>query len=242
MRCGDPSGPRAAACGLRVAGVLGGVGSGKSTAARLLAEALDGVCLDADAAVSELLGEESVLKAIETAFGSGLRHPDGSVDRAALGAHVFGDAARRKTLEGILHPAVRRRLWEGLAAAEEEAARGRGSGWAVLDVPLLLENGLARVCDFLVHIEVPDAERARRAMARHGWDKATWRDREAAQRPVAEKRAAADAILDNAGGVDDLRAAVAGLLPRLRALPPRPLRDRWPDPEQPPPSGPPERG
>ena len=113
---------------------------------------------------------------------------------------------------------------------------GPEPGFAVLDVPLLLENGLSKACDFLVFVEVPDALRAARAGARHGWDEATWRAREAAQAPLTAKRAAADAILDNAGGVEDLRAAVEGLIPRLRALPPRSLRDRWPDPERPPPA------
>ena len=221
--------------GLRVVGVLGGVGSGKSTAARFLAQALAAPHLDADAEVARLFADPALLQQLDARFGGGLLQEDGSLDRAELGRRVFDDASDRQALESILHPAVRRALWLGLQQAEA-AATGPEPGFAVLDVPLLLENGLSKACDFLVFVEVPDALRAARAGARHGWDEATWRAREAAQAPLTAKRAAADAILDNAGGVEDLRAAVEGLIPRLRALPPRSLRDRWPDPERPPPA------
>lgn len=219
--------------GLRVVGVLGGVGSGKSTAARFLAEELAAPHLDADAEVSRLFQDPGLLGELNQAFGGGLLRSDGGLDRAELGQRVFGDDAARAALEKLLHPAVRRALWQGLAQAES-AAQAPEDGFAVLDVPLLLENGLSRTCDFLVFVAVPDDLRAARAGARHGWDEATWRAREAAQAPLAEKEAAADAILGNAGGVEELRAAVRELLPRLRALPPRSLRDRWPDPEDPP--------
>jgi dephospho-CoA kinase len=227
--------------GLRVLGVLGGVGSGKSTAARMLAEELPAAHLDADAEVATLFADPSVVEQLELAFGGGLKSPKGGLDRAELGKRVFAQPELRRQLEAILHPAVRRALWLGLAKTEATAmasapvaAASELTGWAVLDVPLLLENGLSQACDFLIFVRVPDAIRADRACARHNWDVSTWRAREAAQASLAQKESAADATLDNASGVEDLRAAVRELLPRLRALPPRSLRDRWPDSENPP--------
>ena len=227
--------------GLRVLGVLGGVGSGKSTAARILAEELPAKHLDADAEVATLFADPGVIEQLDQAFGGGLKSPKGGLDRAELGKRVFAQPELRRQLEAILHPAVRRALWNGLAEAEAEAlasptapAGSTAAGWTILDVPLLLENGLSQACDFLIFVRVPDATRAERACARHNWEVSTWRAREAAQAPLKQKESVADAILDNAGGVEDLRAAVRELLPRLRALPPRSLRDRWPNSEHPP--------
>jgi dephospho-CoA kinase len=225
--------------GLRVLGVLGGVGSGKSTAARILAEELPAAHLDADAEVARLFADSKVVEQIDQAFGGGLKSPEGVLDRAELGKRVFAQPELRRQLEAILHPAVRRALWNGLAETEATAlasgttaAVSKPGGWAILDVPLLLENGLSQACDFLIFVRVPDAIRADRACARHNWELATWRAREAAQASLAEKESVADATLVNASGVEDLRAAVRELLPRLRALPPRSLRDRWPDSEK----------
>jgi dephospho-CoA kinase len=227
--------------GLRVLGVLGGVGSGKSTAARILAKELPATHLDADAEVAALFADRRVVEQIDQAFGGGLKSPEGGLNRAELGKRVFAQPVLRRQLESILHPAVRRALWDGLAqveaaslAAAPATSGSPPAGWAILDVPLLLENGLSQACDFLIFVRVPDAIRAERACARHNWDVATWRAREAAQASLARKESAADAILDNASGVEDLRAAVRELLPRLRALPPRSLRDRWPDSDHPP--------
>ncbi|MCH2100510.1 MAG: dephospho-CoA kinase [Planctomycetes bacterium] len=219
--------------GLRVVGVLGGVGSGKSTAARFLAEALAAPHLDADTEVARLFADPGLLARLDQEFGGGLLDLKGQLNRTELGERIFGDPERRRTLESILHPAVRRALWQGLQDAESTSSE-KEPGFAVLDVPLLIENGLSIACDFLVYVRVPSSLRCERACMRHGWNEATWHAREAAQAPLSEKESAADAILGNASGVEDLRAAVEGLLPRLHALPPRSLRDRWPDPDRPP--------
>ena len=136
---------------------------------------------------------------------------------------MFGDARARTALEGILHPAVRRRLHEKLEALEARP----GAVWAVLDVPLLLEGGLYRVCDYLIFVEAGHEERARRAMERHGWSREDWAAREAAQMPLSEKRAAAHAILDNDTGLEGLLDRITELLEEIRSLPPKPLSHRW---------------
>ncbi len=226
--------PAPGAPGLRVVGVLGGVGSGKSTAARALAEAWGpgARVLDADAAVAELLADPEVLDRLEEAAGRPVRTPAGEVDRPALARVLFADPEVRRRVEAVLHPRVRERLRAGLEALEASDVPSERR-LAVLDVPLLLEGGLHRLCDFLVFVDAPEAQRAARAGARHGWSEAEWRAREAAQAPLAEKRAAADAILHNEGAPEDLRREVEDLLPRIRALAPRPLSERRPEPPAP---------
>lgn len=210
--------------GLRVLGLLGGVGCGKTTVARKLAAELPAEHLDADATVAELLRQPELGLVIEKEFGQGLRDAQGGLDRAALGALIFADEEARKRLEELLHPRVRQAFYQRLAAWE---ARPQAT-WVVLDVPLLLEGGLAQVCDWLLFIEAEDSLRCARACRRHGWDQATWRAREQAQWPLSKKREAADAILCNGSDPQRLALGLQELLPTIRALLPRPLRDRWP--------------
>jgi len=219
------------AAGLRIVGALGGVGSGKSTAARILAELGQGIVVDADRLVGELFGDPRVLEELERAAGAPLRGPDGSLDRPRLAACIFADAEARRRVEAVLHPRVRARTWAALEAFERE----RPGGLAVLDVPLLLEGGLAEICDFRVFVAAPEEVRARRAGARHGWSREEWLRREAAQAPLAEKEARADAILVNDAGLERLREQCAALAARLRDLPARALRLRWPSPSEAPP-------
>lgn len=220
--------PGTPAEGLRIVGVTGGVGSGKSTAARLLAEALDALLLDADQIVQELLVLPQTLVEIELAVGFQVSDEHGALDRGRLAEKVFADPQARRALEGVLHPAVRRRMREALATLERERP---GQASAVLDVPLLREGGLDVACDAVIHVEAPEEARCQRARARHGWTEEAWRAREAAQMPVAEKAERADAILVNDAEPEALPERIAALLPQLRGLPPRPLCARWPTEE-----------
>ncbi len=218
--------------GLLIVGVLAGVGGGKSTAARLLGEAAGGRVLDADRVVADLLEDPQVLAELEVAAGGTLRLADGRLDRAALAARIFAHREARRRVEAVLHPRVRARHWADLERIERE----QPGCVVVLDVPLLLEGGLAEICDFLVFVAAADDLRAARACARHGWSREEWQRREAAQATLAAKRTRADAILHNEAGIEELRAQCADLASRLRDLPTRPLRVRWPAPEEAPPS------
>lgn len=198
-------------------GVLGGIASGKSRVAELLAGPR-GVVVDADRLAHEALDEPAVRERIRARFGPDVFRPGGGVDRARLSREVFGDPEARAALEGWVHPRVRERIASALARARQEGARR-----VVLDVPLLLENagqhGLLALCDRLVFVDAPAEVRERRAMAARGWAAGELARREAAQLPLDEKRSRADHVIENDGDLAALAATVSDLLERLEGTP-----------------------
>ena len=168
----------------------------------------------ADAMAHAVLEDPEVVGQIAATFGEDVLLSDGSVDRPALGAFVFADAAKRRQLESWIHPRVRANIW-----ADLRRARAAGVPVVVLDVPLLLENdaqhNLRSECDHLVFVEVSAEERDRRARRDRGWAAGEVERREAAQLPLAEKRAAADAIVDGNGSLAELEQDVRSLMHRL---------------------------
>ncbi len=213
--------------GLRIVGLTGGIGSGKSTVARFLAEMLGQktLLLDADAEVGTLLADERVSLEVANIFGERVLRPDGLLDRRIIAGLVFDDPGARVELERIIHPAVRLLLFNKLRVLEQTGL----PVWAILDAPLLLESGLDQACDFLLFVEVEGAERQRRACARHGWEAEEWETRESAQIPLETKKSCADAILANTGDLEALRSALAPHLGTILSLAPRPLQERWPE-------------
>ncbi|MEZ5973370.1 MAG: dephospho-CoA kinase [Planctomycetota bacterium] len=193
--------------------LLGGVASGKSTVARLLAGP-DGAILAADAYAHEVLEAPETIAWLVRHFGPEVLDAAGHPDRPTLARRVFGDAAERKALEDWIHPRVRAKIFADLARARE-----RGAPRIVLDVPLLMEStGLADLraeVDLLVFLDVPLAERERRAGVQRGWAPGEVARREAAQMPLDEKRKAAHHILDVSGSLADVERQVNDLLASL---------------------------
>lgn len=191
-------------------GLTGGIGSGKSEVARLLA-ARGAVVVDADALAREAVAPGTPgLAAVVEEFGPGVLAPDGSLDRAALGRTVFAHPDRREALERIVHPYVARRSAELMAAAPPDAV-------VVYDVPLLVEKGLASGFDLVV-VVVADAEkRVRRVSTARGLPPADVRERIAAQATDEQRRAVADVVLDNDGDLAALERQVDALWADLRA-------------------------
>lgn len=193
-----------------VIGVLGGIASGKSAAARLFAGEA-GVVIDADRIAREVLDSESVRGDLRQAFGPGVFAPDGSPDRQALARRVFSSAPDKARLESFTHPRIRARI---RAALDE--ARGREAPRIVLDVPLLLENdsqhGLIEQCDVLVFVDAPTGLREERARAARAWPEGEVARRESAQLALSEKRSRADYVIENRTNLADLARAVAQVL------------------------------
>ena len=185
-------------------GLLGGVASGKSAVARLLAEHGAAV-LDADRAAHEALASDEVIAALRQKWGEGLFAADGVLVRKKLAQRIFGPgeqrAADRRFLEGLVHPRVRAAL-----RTELQGHRAAGTAVVVLDIPLLLEAGWADECDLVLLVDSTQEARLARA-AERGWDAQELAWREAAQAPMSEKRRRADFVIANSSSLDDLRLA-----------------------------------
>ncbi|GLZ78964.1 dephospho-CoA kinase [Actinorhabdospora filicis] len=176
-------------------GLTGGIGSGKSAVSAHLAS-LGAVVIDSDVLAREVVAPGTDgLAAIVAAFGDVLTG-DGALDRAALGARVFGDEKTRRELEAIIHPRVRARSLELAAAAPGDAI-------VVHDIPLLAEVGLAPTFHLVIVVETAMDIRLERLKARGTTDA---EKRIAAQLSDEDRRAIADVLLDNSGTLDDLHA------------------------------------
>jgi dephospho-CoA kinase len=191
---------------MKTIGLVGGVASGKSLAAKMLAELGAGV-LDADRAGHAVLAEDAEVRAVlRERWGDAVFTGDGSVNRASVAQRVFGDGqlaeAERRFLESLVHPRIGERL-----AAQRDRLAADGKHVAVLDAALLFEAGWQSLCDIVLFVDAPRDVRLQRAKSR-GWTDAEFTQREAAQWPVDEKRRAADFVLNNDGSEDDLRQAV----------------------------------
>jgi len=212
-----------------VVGLLGGIGSGKSTVASLLAESGAEV-VDADRLAHQVLRTPSARSRVVSRFGSGVLGPDGEVDRKRLGDVVFSDRRSLEDLNAIIHPAV---IEEVLARVRSHRAGARRSpggaeGLLVLDVPLLSESSLRNDCDALVFVDADREVRRERLRAR-GWDESEMERRESFQASLEEKRGMAGFRIDNSGSLADTRAAAGRLLADLlsvRCSTPPPQRGR----------------
>lgn len=191
-------------------GLTGGIGSGKSTVAAMLA-AHGAAIVDADGIVHELQAKGTPLLAeIVEAFGSSVLRPDGELDREALGGIVFRDPEARVRLGAIVHPKVGLEMMRRVEAAQEA-----GRAVCVLDVPLLLEGRKAGRAalpyDAVVVVWVPREVQIARTIERDGCDEAEARRRVEAQMSLDEKRDLADHVIDNSGSLEETAEQVARL-------------------------------
>jgi dephospho-CoA kinase len=202
---------------LRVFGLTGGIGSGKSTVAALLRDR--GVeVVDADALAREAVAKGSAgLSQVVEAFGDAVLDASGDLDRKRLGALVFDNAEERRRLNAITHPIVRELSQQRFAELDRQ-----GVELAAYDVPLLFEVGLDHVMRPVVVVHASEATQVERVVRRDGLSEDEARARIRAQLPLAEKRARADYVIENDGTPEQLIAQVDALLARLRAGSARP--------------------
>ncbi|GAA3270004.1 dephospho-CoA kinase [Streptomyces labedae] len=198
-------------------GLTGGIGAGKSEVSRLLVER-GAVLIDADRIARDVVEPGTPgLAAVVEAFGEEILAEDGSLDRPRLGALVFNDPAKLATLNSIVHPLVGARSRELEEAAPEDAV-------VVHDVPLLTENGLARLYDVVIVVDASTGTQLDRLVRLRGMSEEDARARMAAQATREQRRAVADIVIDNDVPLDALERRVEEVWADLvrRAREPRP--------------------
>jgi dephospho-CoA kinase len=197
-----------------IVGLVGGIASGKSLCARMLA-AKSGRVIDADEIVKNLQQDPAVVAEMERILGAPVRSPDGSLDRAAAAGITFATAGKREALEKYLHPLVRKRIEIEVAECNHAFAASGLPELVILDVPLLFEAGLIDRCDRVVFVESRPADREARALVNRSWNAKEVRRRESHQSDLNAKRARADYRIRNDGTLADLEAHTAAVLAKL---------------------------
>jgi dephospho-CoA kinase len=197
---------------MRILGLTGSIGMGKSTTAKLFAEANVPV-YDADAAVHQLYEGEAA-PAIEAAFPG--TTANGKVDRTKLSARVVGDAAAMKQLEQIVHPMLGTSRQKFFADAEAANAPV-----VVLDIPLLFETGGEKRVDAVVVVTTSPELQRERVLSRGSMDAERLDAIIAMQMPDAEKRKRADFVVDTSHGLDPVRAQIKHILAEVVKMPQR---------------------
>lgn len=200
-------------------GLTGGIGSGKSTVAGLLADR-GAVIVDADAIARELVepGGEALAELV-TEFGPRILTADGSLSRGELAALAFSDPRATERLNAIMHPLIR-------AEAERRIAAHPDAPVVVYDMPLLVETGQSALVDLVVVVDVPEEVQVDRAVRLRGLDEEDVQRRMAVQAGRAARLAAADVVIDNAGDLASTAEQVEALWQRLVASGPDATVDR----------------
>lgn len=196
-------------------GLTGGIASGKSTVAVLMAEA-GAIILDADTIAHDLIAKgETAYDLVLEAFGDKILDSTGQIDRRRLGSIVFGDEQALKRLNAIVHPLVRAKL-----KAEEDRYRSQeqavNQNWLlVMMIPLLYESNLAQMVDKSVLVYCPANQQLDRLMARNGFTQVEAEQRLAAQLPIEAKVELADEVIDNSRDREYTRLEVKRVLGEL---------------------------
>jgi dephospho-CoA kinase len=198
-----------------VIGLIGGIGSGKSTVARAFARRGARV-ISGDALGHEGLRQPDIKAKLVQRWGPRVLDARGEVDRRAVAGIVFakGPGARDelRALESLVFPWIGRRAREEIAAADQEPQ----TRLVVLDAAVMLEAGWDKVCDRLVYVHAPRDVRLRRLAESRGWSAAQVEDRESAQCSLTEKATRADGAVDNSGSPEEAQRQVDDLLHRWR--------------------------
>lgn len=193
-----------------VVALTGGIGSGKSSVSRCLAE-LGAAVIDTDVIAHALTAPGgAAMSLIAESFGCGVIAADGSLDRPAMRHRVFGDSNARHRLEAILHPLIRARLAEELSQVR--------APYAIVAIPLLFETGWTDLADRILVVDLPEPLQLARVLGRGGLTEEEIRPILASQVGRETRRQGADDLIDNSGNLEHLMAQAADLHARYLQL------------------------
>ena len=180
-------------------GILGGIGSGKSSVVRRIRSPRLFI-IDADKIGHNLLSDTQIQDSLRNQFGNGIFSEPTVVDRTRPAARVFGETTAHKTaliqLNQILHPPIRKQI-------RTQIQSSHGAEAVVLDAALLLESGWQDECDWLIFVDTPTEKRQERVAVNRQWSAEELKKREDAQWSIARKKQLADFIVDNSGSIED---------------------------------------
>jgi dephospho-CoA kinase len=199
---------------MRVLGLTGGIGSGKSAVGLMFAQ-LGADLVEADQLARDVVvpGQPALEEIVRT-FGPDILLPDGRLNRSKLASIIFADPAARARLNAITHPRIRERM------DAEVAARTALPGLLILDIPLLYENERTDTVEGVIVVWVDPETQLRRLTQRDGLSADEARRRIAAQMPLDEKRARADHVIDNTGSREQTRRQVEAIYRQYAAARP----------------------
>lgn len=193
-----------------IIGILGGIGSGKSTVARLFAE-MGCRVIGSDEQVRQAYDDPHIRQVIRQWWGGAAFGTDGQINREWIAGKIFTDEAERKRLEQLLHPWV--------AAARDKAMAEAADDAQVLafiwDTPLLVEAGWDAQCDVLVFVDAPWELRLSRVQKNRGWNEEQLRKREILQTPLDKKEKISDYVISNTTDLESARSQVREVLSRI---------------------------
>ncbi len=179
--------------GTKVLGITGGVGAGKSEILAYLKEAYGADVIELDALGHELLdGDETVRDAVRALFGDGIEKADGSFERSAIAERIYADPEKKRLLEEILHPAIKKNVLARIGKDRKESC-----ALCVLEAALLLEDGYDTICDEIWYIYASTKKRERRLVEQRGYPREKIRSIQKAQKSEVGFRLGCDALIDN---------------------------------------------
>ncbi|AHI20152.1 dephospho-CoA kinase [Corynebacterium casei] len=192
---------------MKIIGLTGGIGSGKSTVAQLFVE--EGFPLiDADVIAREVVAAgQPALQELADVFGADILEPSGELNRQLLAQRAFVDRETTDKLNAITHPRIQQRTQELFDAYREKDVEA-----VIYDMPLLVDNGLDRAMDWVIVVDVAAEERIRRLVEYRGLDEEDAQRRVKAQIPDGLRLAAADSVIDNNAAIDNLKPQVDQLI------------------------------
>lgn len=184
-------------------GILGGIGSGKSSVVRTVSSHNLHI-INADKVGHKLLSDPAIRNQIRDQFGQDVFSDEQTIDRSLLAKRVFGDTPKhqtaRKQLNSILHPAIRREIHSEIDSVSRDVDA------VILDAALLLEGGWDATCDWLIFVDTPEPLRQQRVQENRGWSAGELSKREATQWSIDAKKERADFLVDNSGTIETAAA------------------------------------